>query len=86
MRNINFSFSVNTANATLHGHLEKHHADEYMQVCKDNGWKILLPKMWQMTEASTGPPSEPGFHTHSEFSRQMFLQHIINFVVADDQV
>jgi hypothetical protein len=37
MRNINFSFSVNTANATLCGHLEEHHADEYVQVCKDNG-------------------------------------------------
>ena len=79
---------MNTANTTLCGHLEKHHAYEYMQICKDNEWRMLLLRMRQMAmgEVSTGPPSEPGSHPCSEFFRQMFLQHIINFIVADDQV
>ena len=87
MRNINFSFSVNTANTTLCGHLEKHHTDKYVQVCKDNGWRMLLPRMQQMAmgKVSMGLPSEPGSHPHLEFSHQTFLQHIINFVVVDNQ-
>ena len=88
MRNINFSFSMNTANTMLRGHLEENHADKYVQVFKDNRWTMLLPRMWQMAmgEVSMGPPSEPGSHPCSEFSCQMFLQHIINFIIADNQV
>jgi hypothetical protein len=87
MTSTNFTFFVNTSNAPLRGHLEKYHTDEYVQVCKDNRWPALLPKLWQkITEASIGSSSDPDGQPHPKFSRQTFLHHIINFIVADDQV
>ena len=87
MAGTNFTFSVNTSNALLHGHLEKYHTDEYVQVCKDNRWPVLLPKLWQqITKVSIGSSGDPDGWPCPEFSRQTFLCHIINFIVADDQV
>ena len=87
MTSTNFTFFVNTSNAPLRGHLEKYHTDEYVQVCKDNRWSVLLLKLQQqITEASIGSSSDPDGRPRPEFSRQTFLRHIINFIVADDQV
>ena len=47
---------------------------------------MLLPKQkQQVTKANTGQPRDPGA-PHSQFSRQTFLEHIIHFIVTDDQV
>jgi hypothetical protein len=86
MKNINFTFSPNTANTTLRSHIERLHLDEHVRICKARGWSMLLPKQkQQVTEANTGQPRDPGA-PRSQFSRQTFLEHIIHFIVADDQV
>lgn len=88
MTNINFKFSPTTANATLRSHLEKFHADEYVRICREKRWPIMLAKMRQ--EQSAGASADrggvQGSNPRPPFSRQTFLHHIINFIVANDQV
>jgi hypothetical protein len=84
---INFTFSSTTGNSTLRKHLVKEHEDEHERVCAANGMTTQRARMEQLTaDASTGPPHDPDGRPRPQFSRQTFLRHIINFVVADDQV
>ena len=85
---INFKFSSTTGNSTLRKHLVRQHEDEYERVCEANGMTTERAKMEQLIAdaASTGPPGDPDGRPRAQFSRQTFLHHIINFVVADDQV
>lgn len=84
---INFTFSSTTGNSTLRKHLVKAHEDEYEQFCAANGMTTQRARMEQLTaDASTGPPGDPDGRPRAQFSRQTFLHHIVNFVVADDQV
>ena len=88
MTNTNFTFSPNTGNATLQLHLERHHTDEYVRICGEKGWPIKLTKMRQeqTAEVSIGQADTQGSLPRPKFSRQTFLRHIINFIIADDQV
>lgn len=84
---INFTFSPSTGNSTLRSHLEKLHTDEYERVCAANGMTTKRARMEQLTtDASLGPPGNLDGPPRPQFTRQTFLRHIINFVVADDQV
>jgi hypothetical protein len=83
----NFKFSRNTANGTLRTHLEKFHADEYIQLAQQNGWRMLLPKRRAEAASTQGiGTSEQGNKQQIAFSQKEFLRHLVNFIVADDQV
>ena len=84
----NFRFSPQTANATLQNHLKKFHAEEYLQLSSEGKWSNQLPNMRQdgATEASIGQQAMQDNHPRPAFTRKTFLTHIINFIVADDQV
>jgi hypothetical protein len=84
----NYMFSPQTVNATLWNHLEKYHADEYLWLCAEKKWSNQLPKMCAntTTEGSNGPRDAQNNRPRPTFSWTTFLTHIINFIVADDQV
>jgi hypothetical protein len=74
----NYSFSVNTSNPNLRGHLERTHAHEYMRMVEEGKWRNQLPSRKQI-EVNNVPTRQP-------FSRAAFLRCLVNFIVADDQV
>ncbi|CAA7260679.1 unnamed protein product [Cyclocybe aegerita] len=83
---LKFEFSINTSNTTLRNHLENVHKEEYLCLCTEKGWNNLLSKsrvqMVAAPEAAHG--TQGAFRT--PFTQKAFIQHLINFVVADDQV
>jgi len=55
------------------------HNKEYIQACEENGWVI------SGTQNQAGQaPGEPGVF-RTKFTQQAFLEHLINFIIADDQ-
>jgi hypothetical protein len=78
-----FEFSPISSNTTLRKHLGRHHKDEYITICSSNGWKNQLP-------GNTVPASVSGpgaLNANREiYSDDAFLQKIVNWIVADDQV
>ena len=78
-----------TSNNGLRGHIAKHHAKEYVDKCKANGWQIQI-KSLRTKEVQTRidghmsvkqkKPQRP------KFSSEAFLQSLTDFIVADDQV
>jgi hypothetical protein len=80
----NYIYAVSTANSNLHTHLESYHKKEYVQVCEQNGWGLQLPKhKWHLELANLLKQSTlDGIAVHAN----CILHHLINFIVADDQV
>ena len=75
-------------NATLRNHLKNYHVDEYVWLCVEWKWINQLPKMCvnTITDGSNGLWDAQNNHPHPMFSWTSFLTHIINFIVANDQV
>jgi hypothetical protein len=84
----NYTFSPQTANATLRNHLQNYHAEEYLRLCAEGKWSNQLPKLHAntITDGSNGPRDASNKRPRPTYSRTTFLTHIINFIVADDQV
>ena len=58
------------------------------ELCTKNGWANLLPNRSQEDTEPGGGGKEgtQDDRPRPAFSRQAFLTHLINFIVADDQV
>jgi hypothetical protein len=41
---INHKYSAALSISNLHYHIENHHCDEYVRICSDNNWPMMLPK------------------------------------------
>jgi hypothetical protein len=86
---INWSFSPLTGNSSLRSHLESIHKEEYLQLCRVNGWEIMLPKMRKAAKienSGTGNQGSGDGPPRPSFSQDQFLKSLVNFIVADDQV
>ncbi|CAA7270386.1 unnamed protein product [Cyclocybe aegerita] len=83
---LKFEFSANTSNTTLRNHLENVHKEEYLHLCAEKGWNNLLPK--SRVQVVVAPEAAHGTQGafRTPFTQKAFIQHLINFVVADDQV
>jgi hypothetical protein len=59
-----------------------------LQLCAQGKWPNQLPKMCAntITDGSNGSQDALNNHPRPTFSRTTLLTHIINFIVADDQV
>ena len=82
----NYIYSPNTANNNLQKHLHKHHATEYDQKVKENdSWNFPLS-----TQVNNRALHKNASNVHDPslqpFSLAVFLEHLANFIVADDQV
>jgi hypothetical protein len=73
-----------TSNSGLRVHLEAFHHDEYVRVCQEKGWDNQLPS-YKKTHATSASTTSAG-QIHMPFSTKAFLEHLVNFIVADDQV
>ena len=83
LKGINYNFSHNSSNLTLHTHLDRIHKKEYLNLCKANGWEMQLLRMKavQVIQASKGD-SVP----YLQFLHSTFVQSFVRSIVADDQV
>jgi hypothetical protein len=79
-----YIFSGKTSNTSLCPHLEKYHCSPYMQMKALHGWPTNLPG--QALQMTTGATPAQVIRPTDVFSEQTFHRHLINFIVADDQV
>lgn len=77
------SYSPKTATTGLRRHLTKKHVPDYTKACKDFGWDIHRD-----IDPDAGPLPAPAndLKEREHFTSEALLRHIINFIVADDQV
>lgn len=81
---IRYEYSQKTSTTSLRPHIEKYHLELYLTLAKEKGWKILLPGLVSQArsnEAATSQGERP-----DTFNESTFHQHLLNFIVADDQV
>lgn len=84
---INYLYSIKSSTTTLRPHIEKYHLPIYLVEQKARGWKILLPGLVSQarSQATSATDLQQG-EVRDRFSEAAFHRHLINFVVADDQV
>jgi len=84
---ISYEYSQKMSTSSLCPHIEKYHLELYLTLAKENEWKILLPglvsqaQLQATNEAATLQGERP-----DRFNKGTFHQHLLNFIVADDQV
>jgi hypothetical protein len=66
--------------------MEREHKEDYTRVCLQKGWKNQLPSAKFESKAGMEPPAHAGGQHRPAFSLKAFVQHLVNFVIADDQV
>jgi hypothetical protein len=82
----NATYKPSTGYTALRGHLEHHHKDEYLKACQENGWKVMLPSWLKKEKATHDATLQEAQASRVPFSTEEFLQHLVNWIVADDQV
>jgi len=75
----NWTFSYKSSNTTLHNHLDKIHPEEYLKCVHRGLWPNQLPSRDMTIEIHVSPD-------RVAFSQTEFWIHLVNFIVADDQV
>jgi hypothetical protein len=70
---------MTTANSNLKQHIRNFHRELWLANAQKNGWKNLDSQVSTQSVALQGKP-------HEEFDVDKFHQHIVRFIVADDQV
>jgi hypothetical protein len=80
-KGIPFGYLHTTANANMRVHL----ANKHMDILREKGWVHLLPKNKRPANEQQPMNTRPA-GTRPEFSQKAFLDHLVNFIVADDQV
>lgn len=82
----NATCKSSTAYGALRGHLERYHEKEYLKACQENGWKVLLPTWLKKEKATFDATLQETKASRVSFTQEEFLQHLVNWIVANDQV
>lgn len=79
----NYIYGINTGYSNLRKHLANEHAAEYDKAIVENGWNYRLSD-----EVKSGKSNavETRKRTLPPFTQASFIDYIVRFVVADDQV
>jgi hypothetical protein len=84
---VRYEYSAHSSNTSLRPHIELHHLLLYTQLAEKYGWKIQLPGVVKSRSALTdGAPSPANSQREDRFTERSFHEHLVNFIVADDQV
>lgn len=78
-----FRFQPATSNSSLRKHLKSQHEAEYTRICSANGWKNQLPGVREQSAIEQSGITKVDRENYSE---DLFLEKIVNWIVADDQV
>jgi hypothetical protein len=83
-RNINYSYKPSTSTTSLRPHLLKCHLEEYLKFVDEGKW---INQFWGYSEASQSSKTARAQSERPDmFNYMTFHQHLLNFIVADDQV
>jgi hypothetical protein len=83
--NRNFKYSSKTATSGLRSHLERFHKEEYICLSKERGWVVQLSSIKsQQGQSTTG--GAINLPRNIVFSSDAVTDHLICFIVANDQV
>jgi hypothetical protein len=87
----NFFYGPKTRNTNLRRHLHQVHSDEYDKVVLLNKWTYKLSTQTRDASTQSGDASTHNAHNKRDrqlpsFSPASFLEHLVRFIVADDQV
>ena len=85
--NVNWTFPEKSSNPVLHRNLDKYHHNAYYAFCKANDCENQLPsfKHAKAKEAQNLGSTQAAQH-QVEFTVPQFIKHIVDFIMADDQV
>lgn len=76
------SYAPRSSNTTLRAHLDRDHREEYIRVCKQNNWEIKIASARQSQLEIASPLDAQ----RTPFSKLAFIQHLVMFIAANDQV
>jgi hypothetical protein len=80
----NYIYGPNTGNTNLRRHLRQIHAEEYDGAVLQHKWSYKLSS--ELGDPSTHDARNKRDPELPSFSPEAFLEHLVRFVVADDQV
>jgi hypothetical protein len=84
-----YIYSKNTSTSSLRPHIEKHHLELFKTLAQERGWRVLLPGLVsQARSQASAAPVNNGVASGQpdKFTEQSFHEHLLNFIIADDQV
>jgi hypothetical protein len=76
----NYMYQPKTATANLRNHLTKVHDAVYKAMCEEKGWSYGSSKAKKATVGDQRKNALP------PFSPETFVEYLVRFVTADDQV
>jgi hypothetical protein len=65
----------------LRKHIENNHAAEFRKIIAERGWKFQLP-----SDKKSATVETPAQEDRPDFTPELFLEYLVNFIVANDQV
>jgi len=83
---INYSYSKTTSTTCLRPHIENYHLKLYLLLAQKHGWKHSLPGLVSQARSKAASDASGSRVRRGEFTEERFHEHLINFIVADDQV
>jgi hypothetical protein len=81
-----YTYSAKTSTSTLRVHLDKHHRKEYLRLCEEKGWKNQLPSSKSGGGVNSETPQASQSQPRTKFTQEGFLEHLVKFIVATNQV
>jgi hypothetical protein len=83
---VNHKYAASTSISSLRYHIENHHADEYVKVCEDKKWPMMLAKRRVAEDQNSRSLAVSTDASRPPFNAKNFLHALVKFIVADDQV
>ena len=84
---VNWTFSEKSSNPILCGHLDKYHRKAYYAFCEANDCENQLPSFKQAkSKEAQNLGSTQVAQRQVRFTMPQFTRHIVDFIVADEQV
>jgi hypothetical protein len=80
------SYRASTATGPLRSHLRKHHAEEWVKECQKLGIKLRGKEGEEAVAMVTGQPLERQAEARTPYTQDNFLDALVQFIVATDQV
>jgi hypothetical protein len=78
---LTYEYAPTTSNTVLRNHLNRAYKEEFIRVSKEKGWR-----MSSQSKAGSEATGSSLAVFHTKFTQKAFLEHLINFIVTDDQV
>ena len=84
---VQYQYSKKTSNTSLRPHIKRLHTALYNHLVKENGWENLVPGLVSRSRSqATSEVSQLGVRQLDDVDQQKFHQHLVKFIIADDQV